>query len=377
MRRETFLATCGPGIEPYLLAEARALRLSKTEGRPGGVHFTGTIRDAWKANLHLRTASRVLLQLARYDAPDAQSLHAGALEVEWERYLRPAGSFAVQVRTRNSALGHAVYVAQCVKDAVADRFRERTGRRPDVDLDDPDLRIHARLLSDRVTLFADTSGQALHRRGWRTYLGGAPLKENLAAACLMAAEWDGRSPLLDPFCGSGTILVEGAMMAGGVPPGVRRGFGFERWPGHDRKRWEAEVGKAREEGAVPKKLILRGWDADPATVEGARENLAAAGIEANAEVERAPVGEFAPKKGWNAWVVTNPPYGERSGKKSELAGVYRKLGEVLRRHCGGYRAAVLSGNPDLARHLGIEPRSRVALKNGPIDCELLLLDLPR
>jgi 23S rRNA G2445 N2-methylase RlmL len=214
--REIFFASCAPGIEPVLHEEARALRLAKVERQVGGVRFEGTMRDAWRANLYLRTAIRVLLRVARFEARDTDALYAGVSRVDWSRFLRTDGTFVVDARTKESALDHTLFVEQRVKDAVVDQFRSRSGRRPAVDKESPDLGISVHLFRDRCTVMVDTSGESLHKRGWRRFQGRAPLAETLAAAIVMLSGWDRRSPLLDPFCGSGTILIEGALLAGGA-----------------------------------------------------------------------------------------------------------------------------------------------------------------
>lgn len=378
-----FFATCAPGLEPVLHGEAKALKLSQVERQVGGVRFTGSsLEDAWRANLRLRTAVRVLLRVARFEARDSDALYAGAAAVDWSPFLRPEGTFVVDARSKESALDHTLFVEQRVKDAVADAFREKHGVRPSVSKEAPGLGIHVHLFRDRCTLLADTSGESLHKRGWRRFQGRAPLAETLAAAIVLLAEWDGRAPLLDPFCGSGTILVEAALIAGRIAPGLfRERFAFEGWPGHDAARWRALKDAARREaaGGVPAKLVLRGWDADPEAVAGARENAAAAGLEGRIVVEPGDARSFAPKRGWNALVATNPPYGERVGGESrDLESLYRDFGAALREHGGGYRFAILSGgSPALDAALGLAPEKTIALLNGAIECRLLLGEVPR
>ena len=375
--RETFFATCAPGLEPLLHGELAELRLAKLERQVGGVRFEGSLEDAWRANLGSRTAVRVLLRLARFEAANADALYAGAMDVAWGRFLRPDGTFRVDAQSNASILDHTLFVEQRVKDAVADSFRSLHGSRPSVDLEDPDLSIHVHLFRDRCTLSVDTSGDSLHKRGWRKFQGRAPLAETLAAGIVLLSGWDRRSPLVDPFCGSGTILIEAAWIAGGVAPGhLRRSFGFERWIGHQAERWRALVAASRARASWPARLVLEGSDSDAHAIEGARENLAAAGLEGRVRLEVRDVALFAPKRGWNAWIVTNPPYGERVGRDRDLDGVYRRFGALLRERCGGYHAAILSGNPALAQALGLEPERRTALKNGSIDCELLEIPLP-
>jgi len=371
-RVETFFVTCAPGLEGLLHAELRELRLARIERQVGGVRFHGTMEDAWRVNLRSRIAVRVLLRLARFQAASGDALHAGAGEVAWSRYLRPEGTFRVDAQSSQSALDHTLFVAQRVKDAVADSFRRRQGMRPSVRLDDPDLSIHVHLHRDRCTISADTSGESLHKRGWRRFQGRAPLAETLAAAVVLLSGWDMRSPLLDPFCGSGTILIEAALLAGGIAPGsFRERFGFERWPDHPASRWRALRDAARAEARWPKKLVLRGSDQDAEVVAGAEENLRAAGLEGKVRIEAGSFEESVWKPGWNAWIVTNPPYGERVGRKEDLARIYARLGRLLIDRCGGYRVALLSGDPGLARALGVEIRSRIPLKNGALECELL------
>jgi 23S rRNA G2445 N2-methylase RlmL len=370
--RETFFATCAPGLEPLLDRELRDLRLARVERQVGGARFEGTLRDAWIANLWLRTAVRVLLRLARFPAPDADALYAGARGVDWSRWLARGGTLAVAAHTSASLLDHSRFVEQRVKDAVVDQLREAWGERPSVEREDPDLRIHAQLARDRCTLLVDTSGEPLHKRGWRRYQGRAPLSETLAAALVIFSGWDRRSPLLDPFCGSGTILVEAACLAAGIAPGgFRERFAFERLPGHDAAAWSGVRSRARAAGELPRKLVIAGSDRDPATIEGARENLRAAGLEERVSLEVAGALEFAPRKGWNGWIVTNPPYGERVGTKREATELFRRFGELLRERCGGFHVAVLCGDRDQARALAI-PESKVhRLWNGPIECLLV------
>lgn len=374
--REVFFATCAPGLEPLLHAEIRELGFRHDERQVGGVRFEGSFEDSWRANLHLRTAVRVLWRLARFQAADADALHAGAADFAWESILSPQGTLSVAAHSRESALDHTLFVAQRVKDAIADRFRLATGVRPSVDREEPDLGVYVHLFRDRCSLFADTSGGSLHKRGWRRFQGRAPLAETLAAAMVLHSGWDRRAPLIDPFCGSATILVEAALIAGGVAPGLFRDrFGFERWPGHDAAAWSRLRERARGEARFPAKLRLYGSDADARTVEGARENLAAAGVADVVELAVADARDFAPRRGWNAWIVTNPPYGERVGDERELVQLYRRFGAILRERCGGYHLTLLSGNRRLAGSLGLAPRSVEAWKNGAIDCELLEVEL--
>jgi len=372
-----FFATCAPGVEPLLHAEAKALRLKRIERQVGGVRFEGGWTDAWRANLWLRTAVRILMRLERFRATESDDLFQGASRVDWDRYLRPEGTLWVDAQTRESALDHSRFIEQRVKDAIVDQLRERHGGRPSVVREEPDLRVHVHVWRDRVTLSLDTSGESLHKRGWRRTQGRAPLAETLAAAVVLASGWDRRSPILDPFCGSGTLLVEAALIADNVAPGLtRERFGFESWPGHDAAgfaRSRAEAAKATKPAS---KLALRGTDIDPQRVEEAQENLDATGLTDRVRLEVADAREFAPRPGWNACILTNPPYGERLGRAENLAGIYRDFGRALRKRCAGYRLGLLSGNPELARELALPDAVRTPFLNGSIECELLTAELP-
>jgi putative N6-adenine-specific DNA methylase len=368
----SFFATCAPGLEPVLHDEAKALRLGKLERQVGGVYFEGRIEDAWRANLWLRTAVRVLMRVARFQARDADELYAGARTVDWTRFVRPDGTLVVDAHSKDSALDHTLFVEQRVKDAVVDSLRERHGARPTVVKEGADLGLHAHLFRDRCTLLVDTSGESLHKRGWRRFQGRAPLAETLAAGVVLLSGWDRRAPLIDPFCGSGTILVEAALLASGVAPGnFRESFGFERWPGHDAERWRAERERARSAARPPAKLAVLGRDRDRAAVEGARENLAAAGVEGLVQLETGDALELAPRKGWNAWIVSNLPYGERVGDAREVRELYRRFSELLRERCAGYHVALLGPRNELARALGLPGARAIPLSNGGIECELV------
>ena len=378
--RTPHFVTCAPGLEPLLHAELRALRLAKVERQVGGVYFEGDEGDAMRANLELRSAVRVLRRIARFPAPDSDALYEGAQAIEWERYLAPGATFVAAAHSRNSQLDHTLFVEQRVKDAVVDRLQAARGERPSVDKDAPDLRVDVHLFRDRCTLALDTSGDSLHKRGWRVFQGKAPMSETLAAAIVQLSGWDRRSPLVDPFCGSATLLIEAALLAADHAPGLhRKHFAFESFPGFQAPRWEALKQAARERVRPLPRLRLVGSDISEEIVAGARENCSAAGVLDNIELSVANAAEFAPRRGWNGFVLANPPYGERIGEAQKLMGLYRAFGERLREFCAGYSVAVFSGNSDLAgemeRALGKPFTTRTPLLNGALECELLRADI--
>ena len=359
-------------------AEVKALRVAKVERQVGGVYFEGSWEDAWLANRELRTAVRVLLRLARFQAGDEVALYEGARAIDWGRYVRPEGTLIVDAQSKESMLEHTRFVEQRVKDAIVDGFRERTGTRPSVGREGAELGVHVHLFRDRCTVSVDTSGEALHRRGWRREQGRAPLAETLAAAVVALSGWDGRSPFLDPFCGSGTLLVEAAWRARGWAAGRLRRFGYERWPLHDAARhatWsEARAGAERRGGG---KLILQGFDRDPEALAAARANVRSAEVEDACRLDVADARTFAPRPGWNGWIVSNLPYGKRVGEGEDLGELYHAFGTALREHCGGYHVALLCAKDRVRRQLGLKGLvDEVELTNGGIDCVLLRGRLP-
>ncbi len=372
----TFFATSAPGVEPILHAEIKELKLARVERQVGGVRFEGALEDAWRANLCLRTAVRVLLRLARFQASDADALYHAVAKIDWASFVRPDGTLLVSAQAKESRLEHSEFVEQRTKDAIVDAFRARTGARPNVDKDDPDLRVHVHLYRDRATLSLDTSGESLHKRGWRRAQGPAPLAETLAAAMVLASGWDRRAPLLDPFCGSGTIPIEAALFASSAPPGIFRDrFGFERWLGHDRESYAGFKRSLAGARRRPRKLLVLGSDLEPRQIEAARANAEGADVADLVSFEVADARAFAPKKGWNAWIVTNPPHGRRVGRPAKLEELYRTFGERLRLHGAGCRLALLAGNPGLADALGIGRHERVPIVHGGLACELVLAEL--
>ena len=376
-RREVFFATCAPGLEPVLHEEAKGLRLAKVERQVGGVFFEGAMRDAWRANLHFRTAVRILWRLDRFEAADEAGLYRGIQRLDWSQYLRSDMTLAVTAQTSQSRLDHSLFVAQRTKDAIVDQFLDRTGSRPSVDKEHPDCSVHVHLFRDRCTVSLDTSGDSLHKRGWRTYQGRAPLAETLAAAIVLQSGWDRRAPLLDPFCGSGTILIEAGLIASGAPSGMfRERFAFESFLDHDRSAWQRLRSEALAAMRPPKRLRLLGVDHDPETIRGARDNIVAAGLEGLVEVSVGSALGMEFKRGWNATVVTNPPYGERVGSTEKLRGLYTQFGNKLRGEGGGYRYSILGGNPTLLELLGVKLADGLPLRNGAIECQLLRGEVP-
>jgi 23S rRNA (guanine2445-N2)-methyltransferase / 23S rRNA (guanine2069-N7)-methyltransferase len=379
----SFFATAPKHLESLLADELRALDLANVAETRGGAHFNGTLEDGYRACLWSRTANRILLPIAHFAAPSPEALYAGAADIPWEDHLVPGRTFAVHLVAVQSQVRHTRFGALKVKDALVDRLRGRTGSRPNVCTERPDLQIQVYLHQDEATVSLDLSGSSLHRRGYRLEGGGAPLKETLAAAILLRAGWPGVAAqggaLLDPMCGSGTLCIEGALIAAEIVPGLLRDYwGFTGWSGHESDLWARLLTESGERRAAGLQRIgsIRGYDAHPAAVRAALANLARAGLAGHVHFERRELGDCAPgRAGESGLLVVNPPYGERLqegwGIGSDLPALYARLGQVLRERFQGWRAAVFTGNSDLGKQMGLRAKRYHSLYNGPIECRLL------
>jgi len=376
-----FLATAPMGAADLLAAELAVAGASNCHERPWGVMFTGALALGYWTCLWSRVASRVLLKLAEAPVSTPEALYAAAREIDWSLHIAPAATLAVDFDATRSAITHTHYGALKVKDAIVDQLRERRGARPDIDTVRPSVRVTVRLARDHAVFAIDLSGDSLHRRGWRGAGVAAPLKENLAAALLLRSGWPaiaaGGGSFLDPMCGSGTLPVEAALIAGDRAPGLTRDyFGFLGWAGHDAGVWDAlrreAVERSNASGWARGRIF--GSDHDARAVDAARAAATAAGVGELVQIEQRALAQVrAPSP--RGLLLVNPPYGERLGELDALRTLYAELGRVLREHFGGWHAAVLTGNPALGRELKLEARRTHRLFNGPIEVRLLRFEV--
>jgi putative N6-adenine-specific DNA methylase len=373
MRR--FFATTFKGLEEVLAGEVAALGGEDVAIAPGGVSFSGDLALCYRANLWLRSANRVVTLLAEFPAPTPAALYDGTREIPWTDLFPPERTIAVDANVRDSGITHSHFAAQKTKDAIVDRFRDATGRRPDVDTVSPDVRIVVRIVRDGCAVSLDTTGESLNRRGYRSAPAEASLKETLAAGLILLTGWQGEQPLIDPACGAGTIPIEAAMIAGNVAPGgFGRTFGFQRLHGHDRKRWEALLSEAREAARHPVPVRIEGSDISPAAVAGAVKNAANAKLSERILFSARSIRNFSPGEGPGV-ILCNPPYGARLPGGEQAEKFYREMGEALKKRCRGWTAYLLSGNPAVTKFLGLKSSRKFPVMNGPIDCRLLKYDL--
>jgi putative N6-adenine-specific DNA methylase len=366
---EKFFATCPRGLETALGAELAGIGASGVEAVEGGAAFSGPFALCHAVNLESRVASRVLWQVGHARYRGEEDIYGAARALPWPQYFDVRRTLRVNVSAIRSPVRSLDFVTLRVKDAVCDVFRAAHGKRPDVDTESPDVRIHAFLTRDEATFYLDTSGEALFKRGWRIASGDAPLRENLAAGILKLSGWTLPTPLLDPMCGGGTFLVEAALMALDAAPGLNRSFGFERLANHDAGRWRALREQARARRKPAAALPLYGRDKSGTALGLARENLAAAGVGGAVELKQMDVLDGGPPAPAGV-LVMNPPYGERQAEGDELAAFYPKLGDALKQRYAGWTAFILTADLRLARLIGLKVSRRTPLYNGALECRL-------
>lgn len=369
-----YYAQANPGLVEIAATELTALGARDPRRTGGGVAFEADLETLYRINYQARLVSRILAPLAEFDCRGPDDLYRGAKAVAWERIFSPGHTFAVFANVRSQTLRHSGFAALRVKDAVADRFRERLGRRPDVDPKSPDLWIALHLEADRATVSLDTSGGSLHRRGYRRQTVEAPIQETLAAAMVHWSQWDFRRPLVDPMCGSGTLVCEALMAACRIPSGyLRRRFGFAFLPDYDNRRWGAIKRHADDQiRAVPAGLIQAG-DIAPQAVSAARTNLALLPHGEKVRVRRCDLQDWHNLE--NALILCNPPYGIRLSRDTDLAGWYARLGDFLKRRCRGATALIYFGQRAHLKHIGLRPTWKKPVPSGGLDGRLARFDM--
>jgi 23S rRNA (guanine2445-N2)-methyltransferase / 23S rRNA (guanine2069-N7)-methyltransferase len=376
-----WVATAPVGAASVLAEELAQFGAEDIRERSHDVKFQGTLEVGYRACLWSRTATRVLLSLGSVDATSSKSIYEAVKRIDWREHVAPGATLACDCSGGNESIRHTIYGSQLLKDAVCDNLRESTGERPNIKPERPDVLLHLHVEGSTALVSLDFSGESLHRRGYRSEGGRAPLKENVAAAVLLRAGWpqiaEAGGILLDPMCGSGTFLTEGALIAADAAPAIdREYFGFLKWHGHDASLWarlRAEA-LARRAARTVRRCIL-GSDIDSEGVRMAIDNASHAGVADWLHVEKRALIDLPRPKEDTGLIVANPPYGIRIGAESGLPQLYSELGNVLRDRFQGWQAAILTGNPPLARNLGIYAKRTHRVFNGTIECRLLRFDL--
>ena len=378
-------AIAAPGLEPIVAAELTELGIAG-RAEPGGVSFSGSMAALLRANLWSRVASRVVVRAGRFNARTFAELERHARRIEWERFVPPGAAVDFRVTSKKSRLYHTSAIAERLVGAIGHRLGAPaawSGAAPAAS-DDEGGEEHSesppsaaqlfvvRVVRDVVTVSADSSGALLHRRGYRQAVAKAPLRETLAAALLLSADWRGNVPLVDPMCGSGTIAIEGALIARRIAPGLRREFAFARWPTADHASWTSELERAAERSLAASPVPIVASDRDDGAVAATRANAERAGVAGDVSADVRAVSAMEAPAAPTGLVAVNPPYGMRIGEASAVRDLYAALGQTLRRRCPGWSLAIVSADPKLDRQLGMPLEERVRTSNGGIPVRLLV-----
>lgn len=372
---EQYFATVARGLEPIAARELEQLGASSVQPEFCGVAFSGDQALLYRVNLWARIPFRILVRLAEFPCRDGEELYRGIQTIDWRQYLTAQQTLAVDATGKTPRLNHTHFNALQVKNAIVDQQRQQGGQRSDVDTQQPDVRINVHLHRNRCTLSLDSSGDSLHRRGYRPAVGAAPLKESLAAALITMTHWQPDMPFLDPLCGSGTLPLEASLMALNMAPGLfRNRFGFQSWPSFNGSLWETLVAEAWEQRRPQLAAPIMGCDRNADVIAQAHTNARTCGVEHQVQLWVQELSQLEPPAAAGV-ILCNPPYGHRLGNGQELGQFYRLLGDVLKQRFKGWSAYILSGNKLLSQTIGLKSSQRQPVLNGSLPCQLMKYEL--
>jgi putative N6-adenine-specific DNA methylase len=385
----SYFCPCPRGMEAALAEELAEIAQHTSSATlkvhnqvPGGVHASGSMQDAYRINLHSRIASRVLMRMANKTYNNENDIYDLVLEQPWEDWFGVDHTIRVDITAVKSPLKSLEFTTLKIKDAVCDRFRDQFGKRPSVDTREPDMRILGFLDQRNFTVYLDTSGEALFKRGWREETGDAPLRENLAAGLLRVAGWKPGMPLFDPMCGSGTILIEAAQMVQGIPPGARRRFAFEKFHNFERAAWQ-DMKTAIKPNPLPSEPTIFGSDISGDMVAMTRHNLKIAGVMFEVPLKQIEAQQVQPPTGQPGILLTNPPYGERIGVRGDstipqdemAVGFYQDLSSTLKQRFAGWTVYLFTADLSLPKMLRLKESRKTPFFNGALECRLFRFDM--
>lgn len=365
-----FFAPCPRGLETVLSEELESIGAQDIKKTYGGVSFKGPFSLCYEVNLKSRIASRVLWQVHHGLYRNEQDIYQAAHDLPWPNWFSVHCRIKVRVEAQYCLLNSLDFITLRIKDAICDKFRKVRGLRPSVDTSSPDFRIHAFLNAKDVILYLDTSGEPLFKRGLRKISGSAPLRENLAAGLLYLSGWKPDQALMDPMCGTGTILMEAAQMARNIAPGLDRRFAFQKLTSYDPATWRRLYQDRRSQAAPSKPLAIYGCDKQSLTIKAVQTNLKAAGFSDSITIQETDIANIYPPSE-RGIIVTNPPYGVRTGNPKQLATFYPQFGDVLKQRFPGWRAYIFTADPQFPKLIGLSSSRRTPLFNGDLECRLL------
>lgn len=365
------LAKTFAGLEEVLADELKGIGAESVKVLRRAVSFKGSKETLYKANFNVRTALRILKPIAEFDIRWRDDLYRGTKKIDWEQYISLGKTFAVDSIAQSELFMNSMFVSLKVKDAIVDQFRARTGKRPSVNTDNPDLKINVHLMGDKCTISLDSSGESLHKRGYRVGQTEAPINEVLAAGMILLSGWDGKSNFMDPMCGSGTLLIEAAMIGYGIPPGMYRpSFGFERWPDFDESLF-GKIYNTDYDKDYPGTIF--GSDLVAANLAVAKANVKNAGLLKKIQLHHHDFATLKPPFE-SGVIITNPPYGERLMAKAET-GLYTMIGDSLKARYAGFKAWIISSSKEGLKSVGLRSSKRITLYNGALECSFRSYDL--
>lgn len=357
------------------MAELEAIGAVDVEKHNRAVVFQGDEACMYRANLCLRTALRILVPIKSFQVEHEEDLYYGIKRIRWEEFMDVDDTLSVHCTLHSERFNHSQFLALKAKDAIVDRFREHYGRRPDVDLDDATLRIHLHVHGDDCLVSLDSSGGSLHKRGYRDHTNLAPMNEVLAAGLVLLSGWDPATNFVDPMCGSGTVLIEAAMLAGNIPPGIhRQHFGFQRWKDYDPQLWKQVREEAEEAIDRSERPLLIGGEISPHVARKAESNIASAGLKKRIRIVNTPFQDLEAPEGGGTMIL-NPPYGERMDKDEDIDGVYKMIGDTLKQRWSGWTAWMITSNLEAAKQVRLTPKPRIKVFNGALDCRFMRYEL--
>jgi len=375
MQKSRIIITCAKGLPPFLREEVSSLGLPVISESIAGVETEGTMDDAMRLNLFIRTGHRVLFLLEEFHAQNPDELYARLSRIAWEDYISADGYLCVTSAVDNPTIQDSRYANLRCKDAIVDRIKKKSGRRPDSGPDRNRTVIDLYWKEDLCRVYLDTSGEPLSRRGYRKIPLKAPMQETLAAAVVLAAGWNGHGSLINPMCGSGTLAIEASWIALNRPPGLlRSNYGFMHLKGFNESSWKDLLRKARAQGEKTFPGRIMATDRSPEAIEATKQNAANAGVGHLIEFDVCDFAETRIPDGGGV-VILNPEYGERLGNLSELSETYKRIGDFFKKKCVGYRGYIFTGNLDLAKKVGLKAKRRIPFFNSNIECRLLEYDL--
>lgn len=368
--------TCHKRLAPYVEQEVKELGFEIEETFVTGVHLTGTLNDCIKLNLNLRCASQVLYSLKRFEARDADTIYSNLFTYPWENILPDGGYFSVTSNVQNDTINNNMFANLRVKDAVVDRLRDKTGKRPSTGSELTGAVVHLFWKNESAEVFIDTSGDSLARHGYRKIPGRAPMLEALASACILATRWDRKSPFINPMCGSGTVAIEAALIATNTKPGLfRTNYAFMHLQGYDEEVYLQEMELLDKQITDIPGLKILATDYSEVAINNARKNAIAAGVAKMIQFSQCDFAETKVPQGEAGVMFVNPEYGERLGDETELEATYARIGDFMKKECKGYFGYVFTGNLDLAKKIGLKAKRRIEFYTSTIDCRLLEYEL--